>query len=388
VRIVVISRIDADSWLVSEFLDNGIIGRYSGSYPTANGTLIVPGLEPGVSGDITMISAAPVPLLIFESEHVLPLEDRLVSQGRQRVGEELETEITTQVVRGLFQVPFWPYLAATEIPTKRIDIERQQRLPDWRETAFPPMDFAATGSVYGWDVNEMSDDEVSVVETQDPGEGNGIALEYIYDGDPGDGSIKLSGTDGIVAVYLADDLELGGTSLANKLWNSDELLALIDEGTGFDAEIFNWSRDRVTDDVGSLSRFLVIPPATSDYSVVSLSYAADTRTLSTGTENRPLPGGIIIFSLWLTFGLLVALGNLVYRFSSLPFHDVLVRTIAVYPAYLLVSMLLSGLWGLGFIPAALVVSRSISGEGERLKALGVVLIISFIILFISMIIIR
>ena len=88
---------------------------------------------------------------------------------------------------------------------------------------------------------------------------------------------------------------------------------------------------------------------------------------------------LAIIGLWIAFGLVVAVGNLLYRFSDLPFSSLLGTSLALYPLFILVSLLSWGFWGMGFLAAAAVVARFIARDGRRLAAFGCILAACFIV---------
>jgi len=115
------------------------------------------------------------------------------------------------------------------------------------------------------------------------------------------------------------------------------------------------------------------------------------------SENSPYPqassimqpGEVIIRAclLWALFGLLVALGNLLYRFSVRSFGSLFAVAFILYPVIALASLLTIGYWGIGFVPAAVLSARFISIDGKRLAASGVLTGAVFIITIFSFLII-
>ncbi len=390
VHIVVISGIDDGSWLIREYIDNALIPMEGEVIEGSDDRILTAGIhpDPGSADSLAILSARSEPLVIFEAQNIVPLEERIAESGRGFREAEFQKSLENQVINGLFQVPIWLWLAASEVPVRRIDIARLLRLPDWREEVFNPSTFAAVGEFSGWEAGGTVADGVIAHQTDIPGEGAGIVVEYLYSGILEGLTLSFGNHDGISAVYLDSGLTLRADGFSTVLWNPGELLASYNEGTQIDAEKLNWSYNRISDADGVLVRNLLVPPVTSDSLNLTLETVTEPVIEHSDALLPDIPASVMIVLLWLIYGLLVVTGNLIFRFSGLKPLDLLARSVAIYPVYLLVSLLVSGLWGLGFIPATVLVARVISGEGKRLTAFGVVLSINFMILIASLTIVR
>jgi len=374
--------------LVREFIDNALLGDL---VEERDGRFFLPASLSSGAGSaipVSVLDCGPGPLLVFTNQHIDPLEERIANNRRLEQENELRREVERQVIGALFQVPIWPYLVASEVPMGRVDLERVYRLSDWRESFFPAATYAATGRVPEWDVTENTGRGIELEIIPGSAEGSGIVMEYILEGQIDELSFGVAGNALVAGLYIEDyESGWGITGLPSGEITSYELLGAIDDASALDFEDIQYSLDFVKEGGIVLSRVIL-----SDFNVgngervwLSLSGSGEIPASEPDKGNTSLLLHVIAF--WLLFGLLTVVGNYIYRFTNNPPAWLFLRSIAVFPLYLLVSLLTSGLWGMGFIPAMALISRYIADEGRLTGAFGVLIGVSFLLLFISLVII-
>ena len=399
VHVVIIEPQAPDSWLVREFIDNSLIERIS--TPIDSGTrLLKPGIQfPGTSPARieTFLVAREKPLIVFASEDLDKLEGRITGAEQSVEGIELENELRRQILKALFQVPFWPYLAASEIPSRGIDLERTTRLPYLREENFPAASFAGDGRFPSWEVIESTNQGVRLRNAGGSGAGSGLVLEYIVQGSLRDAYIDEPASATICALYILDNSPWQISGAPAISIPAKELIALIGDVTVPPEEGVRTSAVHIVDSEGMLGRYLVVPSPDSRYSSLSwIQTAAPLESRQGAGEVKTAAGrewssggfGLALVACWVAFGIAVVIGNLIYRFASLSWLALVGSGMAVYPLYLLLSLLTSGLWGMGFMPGAAVAARFIAPEGRRVAAFGSILAASFLVALLSSLISR
>lgn len=386
-HIVVAESHGESLWLVREFIDDSLVGNAIG---TADGRRMVHTSAELVAGSssVSLLAAHVEPLIVFANEYVDPLEERLAEAERNRISLELEGEFARQLVGGLFQVPLWPLLAASEIPLRRIDVQRAYSLPAWRESYFPAISFAAGGNVPGWIVEEISAEGAVMAETGRGGEGAGLVLESLVEGEITDLRFRVVRGADTYALYVAGGGAWQPTGRDLPVMGSRELLGALEGRSLVSPGVSGRSETRITDSEGTLVRYLAAMPGSESQAGIFWEAAAFSGpSPSESPPGRPstLPA---ILLCWLAFGLMVALGDRFHRFSDYGFGALTGRSLAIYPLWLLVALLASGLWGLGFIPASVLVSGLLAADGRRMRAFAVVLAAGFALVPVSSVIVN
>jgi hypothetical protein len=383
---IVVIEPNADStWSIIEFVDNSLIERTTGEIQEIPVNI---GSAFGELETVEVLSAKSQPLILFFNEILMDLEERIMVFGRARVEARLRVEAEREMIGGLFQVPAWPYIAVSEIPTKQIEIDWYFRLDDWRRYQFPAANYAGTGDFHGWQVLNTVEHGFYIHDSEEPGKGNGIVINYIYHGDIEDLVIVIPKSVHISAIYLTGDYSL--VPPVNEIIMTEpwEILGPADEyTTNFNANGL-LSAIHIPDNGESLGRFIYVPVGDQ-----LQTEAVWTCKLDPEPNLMKYPGAgpdlsRTIFICWFLFGVSVMAGNWIYRFSNWGSLELLVRTIVAYPVFLFTGLLAAGFWGLGFIPSAVLIARFISPEGKRLAASGVVIASSFVVMFVSWIIVE
>jgi len=387
IRIMVIREQEDDSWLVSEFIDNSILDDMARD-PEGNVISISPGLSPKSDSpaSTSVISGRSRPLVVFAGEHVNPLEERLVESGRAQIERELDRELTRQVVSGLFQVPFWPYLAASEIPMRRVDIQRGWRLHEYRPGSFSAAAYASTGDVGRWDVSEMTSNGILIEKIEGSGEGLGISMEYIASGEMSDFHFIPDAYSGVFALYIDNGAGFVIDGMRFSEVDVDKISGALENPLAAATDGALVSAMETNDEHGHTARMLLIPGGLREGAISFINTSGTDAPETARGIGIGMAGSVIIC--WISFGLLVLAGHWFFPFSGFAPLELVSRAIAVYPLYLLIAMLTAGIWGMGFIIGAAGVSRFIAPEGRRQAAMGVVLAASFGIAVISWIIVR
>jgi hypothetical protein len=335
-----------------------------------------------------MLATQEEPLIVFSSERLEGLESRIAGAEQTIEGIQLENELREETIRALFGVPYWLYFAASEVPGQGISLEREQRLPYQRQDLFPAASLAGRGDVPGWTIHASGGDGATLQPSGASGEGSGILMEYIVQGDISNSHIAIPRDAAVAALYFTDhtDWQLSPA----RMWrvSTQELIGLIEEPSAPPEKGIPVSVVHIHDDSGMLGRYLITPTLGSNE--MSLSWIPVPGTIAPGatsaggqaSEREKWPGityTFVIAAFWLVFGIVVVLANLLYRFSDLPPLTLFVTSIALYLLFVAVSLLSWGFWGMGFVPAAAVGARFVSCEGRRLAAFGAILAASFIV---------
>jgi hypothetical protein len=390
IHIVVIERQGPASQLVHEFIDSGLVKSIS--TPDGEGSyLLSPSVRlAGGAGDtaLNLASAESQPLLVFDSDYVGPLEERILAVRQAQEAQELKMEVRRQVLGGLFAIPFWPYLAASEVPFKGLDIRRLQRLPYTREPVFPVSLYGATGDFRSWRVAEIDGRNAVLQESEAPGAGTGIKLDYFINSDLSGATIRLSGKAGVSLLYTEDgrawDLS-GGPSESVPF---SDLIDCLEGGSESEGRGVKVSTDWIRDSEGEVGRYVA---ALSGERGGEGVFWADGGASEAGPVETTGGNSVmlwLILALWLLFALAVVTGNWLYGFSDVSILELLRKSLIMYPIFMVASFLLAGFWGLGFIPAAAVCARSLGREGRMLRAFWVILASCFAVAMVSLLISR
>ncbi len=384
IQIVVFERQAQDTWLVREYIDNALVGAMStvtgeGAILPAPSVKVTEGAE---NAEISLLAAESQPLIVFVSDHVTPLEEHIASAGQAHEAAELDLERRRQVLGGLFAVPFWPFLAASEVPLQGITLERTVQVEHWRETMFPAAVYGSAGNVPDWDFVRLEGQAVVLHPGESTGIGKGISLDYIINGPVSDFAVRLSGHADVTALYCdgGKDWELKGGQV--ELVSHPDFIGLLETGRETGREQSGYSIQMIGDGDGELGRYLIA--LSKGVESVEMRWSA-TPGLPEGSEGVGISLTLAIVMCWILFGLAVVAGNWLFRFSTASILSLLGTAMAIYPVYLGISFLLAGLWGLGFIPGAVLSARILSAEGCRMKASGVVLASGFLAAIVSLI---
>lgn len=383
---IVVIEPNADStWSIIEFVDNSLIQETTGEIQEIPANI---GSAGGESGTVEVMSAKSQPLILFFNEILMNLEERIIAFGRAQIEARLRVEAKREIVGGLFQVPAWPYIAVSEVPTKLIEIDWYFRLDDWRRYQFPAANYAGKGDFHGWQVQNTVEQGFYIYDSEEPGEGKGIVINYIYRGDIEDLIIPVPKSAHISAIYLTGDYSLVPPVTEIIMTEPWEILGPVDEyTTNFNANGL-LSAIRTSDSGESLGRFIFVPVGDPLQSELVWTCKVDPEPNLMIYPGAGPDLSNTIFLCWFLFGVSVLTGNWIYRFSNSGSLELLVRAIVAYPLFLFTSLLAAGFWGLGFIPSAVLIARFISPEGKRLAASGVVIASSFVVMFISWIIVE
>ena len=389
VQVVVIEPHSPGVWIAHEFVDNAIV-KDSVETQEMGGSMLLSAIEcpDETPGGVSIVSARSVPLVVFAAEHVDASEERLAEAARAREAAELESEMRRQLLDGFFQVPFWPYLAASELPLRGIDLERAYRLPHERREFFPAAAYAGTGSVPRWRVIGISDHGVALEESGSDGEGEGISIEYHLEVDPLECSVCLRRAASVSVLYVGDDrgrVLSGAEALEVPVV---ELLAPLDFISNDSEPVVRYAVTRTEDEVGVLGRYLAAPPASEGLWQARWVTSAREDTFSPQPTGPSVDLPIVVVLCWFAFGLALLCANALYRFASIGTPQFLACALASYPLYLALSFLACGLWGMGFIPASAALARLFAPEGKRLAAFGSVLAASFFAALVSSVVAR
>jgi hypothetical protein len=390
VHIVIIQPGPDGAWEATEFIDNALV-REMAEPVGESGAILRPSLR-SMHGQaaipVTSLTAEQVPLLIFCAENTEALESRINGAGQTIEAIELEKEFQRQMLAGLFQVPFWPYIAASEVPGQGIDMERGRRLPYMRQDMFAAPTFAGVGAFNGWTITGYDTGGVLLVPSSEAGEGKGIVLEYTFQNADSDIGIGIPSGAAVDALYVMGDRAWKISAPDSRLVTTGDLIGLLDESTMPDLKGLPVASVHIRDEQGMLGRLLVAPSISNAGAGLSWVQAG---TDGPGGATSVLSGNwtqgqyvLAILACWVCFGLVVLGGNLLYRFTTMPVLILLAISMGAYILFLLVSLLTSGLWGMGFVIGASVLARLLAPEGRRLGAFGVIAAASFAAAFLSM----
>lgn len=384
-HIVVIQPNADNTWSIIEFVDNSLIEQTTGEIQEIPSNI---GSAGGDSETVEVLSAKSQPLILFFNEILSDLEDRIMVFGRGQVEASLRKEAEREMIEGLFQVPAWPYIAVSEVPTKQIEIDWFSSLDDWRRNQFPAANYAGEGDFHGWQVLNSVEHGFYIYDSEEPGEGKGIVINYTYHGDIEDLIIAVPESVHISAIYLTGDYSLIPPVKEIMMTEPWEILGPVDEyTTNFNTNGL-LSTIRISDSGESLGRFIFVPVGDRLHGDPVWTCKLDPEPNLMKYPGAGLDLSNTIFICWFIFGVSVLTGNWIYRFSNSGSLELLVRSIVAYPLFLLTSLLAAGFWGLGFIPSAVLIARFISPEGKRLAASGVIIASSFVVMFMSWIIVE
>lgn len=380
VHIIVLEQGGMSDWEITEFIDNSLIE------PMENGIREVPSYvsaREGESAELTLISVNSQPLIVFHNEELAGFENRIAEYYRAKVAMELRRDSERGIIEGLFQVPMWPYIAASEVSTKQITTQMLHRIQDYLRYQFPSANYAGTGDFKGWDVLNTAEYGFYLYGSGRPGEGSGVVSHYLFNGNLKNISVSIPESVHLSAVFIAGEYDIiqpAGNAESTEPW---EILGPRDEfarGSGADGMI---SELQLSDDQGKLARSIFAPMNMDDTGLGQwqFEWRSDPEGSEKSDQGTALP--VVVIICWLVFGFVVLAGNWIYRFNSWGGAVLLIRTMALYPVYLLISLLAAGFWGLGFIASAALIARFLAPEGKRVAAAAVIIFSSFVVMFTS-----
>jgi hypothetical protein len=384
-HITIIQPQGPSSWLIHEFIDNALLVEMSGE-ADENTRFLSPGIKSTQSPEsVTILAAKQTPLLVFASEQVDELEERITGSEQSIEAIQLDNELKREIMRGLYQVPFWPYLAASEVPVREISLNETFNLPYEQKEKFPVTEFAGVGNYPSWDVTELGADGVKVARGQSQGAGGGIVLDYILNGSLDSLQIPVLPDAGVDVVYILDTLGLTFEGAPTLILNMSQIVGLAKDQS-VPPRAMPVSALHIKDDTGCIGRYLVVPSlylisTPLQWKITEPSSAVEYETAT----KKWTPEGFLgaLFILWVIFGALMVIGNFLYKYSRESWLNILGFGMIFYPLYLLMSLVAGGFWGMGFIIGGVVGSRLISGEGHRIGAFVSILTASFIVAILS-----
>jgi len=372
VHIVSIQSISESQYHVKEFIDFGVLGE-DGS----NETIVHPAL--GGGGSVEYLSASVEPLLVFYAGAVDGLEQSIISHAREIDAISMKNEVNRQVLGGLFQIPIWPYLAASEIPLKAADVSRFHQLQYEMDEHFPATNFATVGNFEGYRVEKANGNSVTLLKVDSSGEGLGLVLDYTFTAVESASEIQIHPGAKIGVVYSdSGDVWLpaaAGSNFAGA--GTVKLLGYLDEESTFDIDSPIHSSTVIQESGRILSRQIIVSGPGVPIPILRPSEGEWAEPKS--GMKAPFPTQIAAIGILVIFAAALVVLNLMFRFSEHGISQLFLRGVAIYPVYLLGSLLLSGFSGMGFIPTAAGLSRFISNPGKRLAGTSAILGASFVI---------
>jgi hypothetical protein len=396
VHIVVVKPQTQNSWLIDEYIDDSLIPGLSEEIDLQTRSLKI-GMKPIASDSsesITILRAHSEHLFVFVSENLEGLESRIALSEQEFERKQLDDELRQQILRAFYQIPVWPYLAASEVPGKAIDMKRVDVLPYNIEDSFPATIFTGTGEYKEWEVIDTGKDGTRLRQMDASGEGSGIVLEYILTGSLDLFEFDIPRQASISALYILDNGEWSISGAQSRSIQASELIGMAGskEALSDDSGLIKMSSVFIHDRQGWTSRFLTAPQIYN--SGVPIAWAPNGQTVTEGRTSSgqslgtleklpPSKFALAMITCWIIFGLAIAFANWLYKFSSIPASVMIGYSVAVYPLFLLTSLLTGGLWGMGFIPAAALGSRIIASEGRRIAGFGSILGACFLVMLIS-----
>lgn len=392
VHIVTIKADSPDTFFIKEFIDNSLIPEIING-DNNNVSLIFPSVRvvsDFESDRISILKAKSESLVVFSAQNLAPMESRIERWTEIYQELILKRELVKQIIFSTLQVPFWPFWATTEVPIRGIDIERELRLPYEDTEIFSAAAFAGSGEISNWQVVDFGKRSVEIRNSGESGEGRGIFIEYIIKGNVSDLRIDIPDNPSIAALYVSDDVifQLSGAPFIRS--SIENVLGLAGQQKA-NLEKVPFSVTPISDDEGRLVRYIACPSAVIYPSDIFWEVPVGPEGIEKESaqimpkipENPQMVSLMVISGCWFVFGILILLGNLLFSFSSERNSIILGRSVILYPLYVIISLLTSGSWGLGFIPAAAFGARFLASKGNRLKAFMVILAASFLIAFIS-----
>jgi hypothetical protein len=394
-HVLVLRPQSPDSWLVDEYVDCA----FAADYPVSTGsglTEIAPALTDAAGdneGCITPISAREQPLIVFAAEDVGGLEDRIALSLQKRKAVEIDSEIRRQILKGLFQPPLWPYLAASEIPGGGINLDRAARLPYENEEQFPVTVFAEPESIGSWNVAGTGNDKVFLSRGGDSeaGSNEGIHIQYLYNCRIEDAVAGIPAGASISAVYVLDGPGYAALDVPAVVISTEELTGLAIDPTSPRPNSGRISEVRINDEAGSLARFIVAAargagPRPANWTVwagpVTVDFSSDSG-LETGRHLSETGLLIALLACWLGFGLVIVFGNMLTRFTVFSPLTLLGLAMCIYPLFAAACLLTAGFWGMGFVPSAVLAAGLLGVEGRRTSAFWTILAASVVTTLIS-----
>jgi len=387
IHVVVIEQYGDDLWLAHEFIDYAIVSKLA--FENEDGSFA---LEPSIvfhddidSGKVDLINAESQALMLFVSENVAVPENRILSAQQESIADEIESETNRQIIRGLFAVPFWPFLAASEVPFRRVELERLQFVQHRRDAVLPVEIYGSTSFVDGWEVSFIDSSRAYLERSEPSGDVSGIKLDYFINSDLPGAEIAFSGSPEILALYTVDN---GGWEIRDLPYEKVSVAELVGLSTGWSKdrpEKTLVSIDRVSDSDGNLTRYAMMPGKDKD--VVGIAWKETGETFFEPVAAKKINVVAVALACWLLFGFLFVIFNLLFRFADNRPHELMIKSMAIYPIYILASFLLVGFWGLGFIAGAMLSARFISSGGRIFLTFCAVLASSFAVAVISILLV-
>jgi hypothetical protein len=379
-EVVVIEK-QEDGFLVHQFIES----TYFLFYYNSDG--FIPSLlpDPVSQGSYEILEAKNEPLLLFVNNYVQDLEDSIIDDVRDEEITQLEFEDDRQIIEGLFQIPFWPFIATSEVPMKGIDASRAQQIPHERGSQFPAMNYLSESSQSNIIIKNVTESTIYLDGVQGELEGNGLVLSYNLESDTNEFRYTPQITGSVIAIYTVGCTpEITSTDMVKVDFDKLMYEQNLEESDQHSTDLV-FSIDQTIQNERVISRAVLINQRYHAKKDILLALRSTDPSESESVPQYPLWTKVAIF--WLLYGISVILINLIFTFSTDPFYILFLKSIAIYPVMVVASLLFSGLMGLGFVPAALGLSRFLAPDGKRIRAamslIGSSFIISLIIFFTS-----
>lgn len=387
VHIISLSQQGENSWLVREFMDNSILDAWSQDISTNRIYPRISLADSITDREINLLTAEEQPLLVFTAQNCEPTEEKLLENIQDQLGGEASDERARQLAGGIFRIPAWPYLAVSEFSVGNLETERTYRIQDYRKVYFPASSFAGRGNVGVWHAVQLDQAGAFVEAVQGDGEGSGMVLEYLLEGNPEDLSFELDKFASAWVLYSDNNVGWAVTGKNVKQSDSVSVINRIESAVDENDKSTYYSEEQYFEDGSGAVRILIAPGTGQDVDSVIIQ--------GTGAEIFPSEkqqsdaGGVLwrVLGVWVLFGIFVAVGNLMYGISEGTFIPVVLKGMLLYPLIVVSSMLTMGYWGLGFLPAAVLSARLLALDGKCLAAMGVFIGSVFLITLVSLIII-
>jgi len=371
-------------------MDNSILDALSRDAST-NRIYLGTSLADSSTGQvINLLTAEEQPLLVYTAQNCEPTEEKLLESIRDQLSGEASDELAQQLAGGIFRIPLWSYLAVSEFSVGNLETERSYRIQDYRKVYFPASSFAGRGNVGVWHSVQFDRPGAFVEAVQGDGEGSGIVLEYLLEGKPEDISFNL---DKFASAWVLYSDNNAGWSVAGKNVKRSDSVSVINRIESAVEEVEEndkstyYSEEGYFEDGSGAVRILIAPGTGEDVDSVNIQGTGSGIIPSEEPQSGTV--GVLwrVLGVWALFGIFVAVGNLMYRFSEGAFIPVVLKGMLLYPLIAVSSMLTMGYWGLGFLPAAVLSARLLASDGKFLAATGVFIGSVFLITLVSLIII-
>ena len=383
VHIIVIRPSPGNTLEVAEFIDNPLVEKIANL--TGNEGMLHPSVrcDEDPASTVKMISADVVPVMVFFENEINVLEDRIINSSKGVEENRQEIERRNELVDGLFRIPAWPFLAASEVPLYKINIDRAQQLPLFRAEQFPIAVFASKTRLPIWNVAQIIEEGAKIGISDQFGSGYGIGMRYVIKCDYNRVSVEISQSADAGCVYIVDGPDFRLDVKNYRIVSPSDMAGSLEPDTAWRKNITLLSSEVIRDDKGKIDREIVNP---SEYGIPDvlklISSGSDNESGNTASERRLNPI-VTVAICWAGYGLIILLLNFVFGFSPRSTVDLFIYAITTYPLIVLISFLLGGLWGMGFIPGALGAARFYSIEGKRVSAFLVTLAAIYAVSLIS-----